>query len=342
MAALMALLDRAGGERADPQLIVGEAGMGKTALLDELVRAARHRGWRVARAAAPQGGEASAFAVVEDLARCLPEHVERLAEDDVALLRAPARDGTAGPAPVATALLRLLGVAGAAQPLLLLVDDLQWADSGSLAAICVAVGRLGQDQVAVVAAARPRPALDPRVHTWRRIELGPLPLDASSGLLRRSLADRDSPTVPDDQQAELLAEALGRCPLALVEAGRLLSADQLTGHAALPDPLPLAERLEEAWGRSWSVLPEPHRTGLLALAVTEGAGAGLTTRVLADLGLTADALDPAAADRLLDPRMDGREGRTRLAHPLIRDAILATAGMPAASARRISRTASMT
>lgn len=329
MAALTALLDRAEVERAEPLLIVGEAGMGKTALLDELVTAARRRGWRVARAAAPQGGEVSAFAVVEDLAHCLPEHLERLAEDDARLLRAPPRDGTAGPAPVAEALLRLLALAGATHPLLLLVDDLQWADSGSLAAICVAVGRLGEDRVAVVAAARPRPALDPRVHTWRRIEAGPLALDASRGLLRRSLADRDSPTVPDERQAELLAEALGRCPLALVEAGRLFSADQLTGQTALPDPLPLAERLEEAWGRSWSALPEPHRTGLLALAVTQGAGAGLTTRVLADLGLTADALDPTAADRLLDPRVDGREGRARLAHPLIGDAIVAAAGRPA-------------
>ena len=98
MAALMSLLDRAEVERADPLLVVGEAGMGKTALLDEFARAARRRGWRVARAAAPQGGDVSAFAVVEDLAHCLPEHVERLSEDDARLLRAPPRDGTVGPA----------------------------------------------------------------------------------------------------------------------------------------------------------------------------------------------------------------------------------------------------
>ena len=54
--------------------------------------------------------------------------------------------------------------------------------------------------------------------------------------------------------------------------------------------------------------------------------------MLADLGLTVDALDPAAADRLLDPRADGREGRARLAHPLIGDAIVAAAGRPAVRA----------
>ena len=328
MAALTALLDRAEVDRADPQLIVGEAGMGKTALLDELAGTARGRDWRVARAAAPQGGDVSVFTVVEDLAHCLPEHVDRLADDEARLLAAPPRDGTVGPAPVAAALLHLLEAASSDQPLLVLVDDLQWSDPGSLSAICVAVGRLGHDPVAVVAAARPRPALDPRVHTWGRIEVGPLALDASSGLLRRSLADRDCPTVPDERQAGVIAEALGRCPLALVEAGRLLSADQLTGRDALPDPLPLAERLEEAWGRSWSALPEPHRTGLLALAVTQGAGVGLTARVLADLGLGMDALDPAAADGLLDPRARSWADGARPAHPLIRDAILVAAGMP--------------
>lgn len=324
----MSLLDGAEVERADPHLVVGEAGMGKTALLDEFAGTARRRDWRVARAAAPQGGDVSAFAVVEDLAHCLPEHLDRLAVDEARLLAAPPRDGTVGPAPVATALLHLLQAASSDQPLLVLVDDLQWADPGSLAATCVAVGRLGQDQVAVVAAARPRPALDPRVHTWGRIEVGQLALDASSGLLRRSLADRGSATVLDERRAGILAEALGRCPLALVEASRLLSADQLTGRDALPDPLPLTERLEEAWGRSWSALPEPHRTGLLALAVTQGAGTGLTARVLADLGLGTDALDPAAADGLLDPRARSRADGARPAHPLIRDAILAAAGMP--------------
>ena len=62
--------------------------------------------------------------------------------------------------------------------MLLVVDDLQWADPGSLGALCVAVGRLGQEPVAVVAAARPRPALDPRVEAWERIEVGPLGLGA--------------------------------------------------------------------------------------------------------------------------------------------------------------------
>ena len=51
----MALLDRAEVERADPQLIVGEAGMGKTSLLDEFVRSARRRGWLSRTGGSPAG-----------------------------------------------------------------------------------------------------------------------------------------------------------------------------------------------------------------------------------------------------------------------------------------------
>lgn len=332
MAALTALLDRAEVERADPLLVVGEAGMGKTALLDELVRTARRRPWRVARAAAPQGADVSAFTVVEDLAHCLPEHVDRLAEEDGGLLRTPPRDGTVGPARIASALLHLLEDASVDQPVLLLVDDLQWADPGSLAALCVAVGRLGRERVAVVAAARPRPALDPRVEAWERFEVGPLALGDATGLLRRSLAEWDCPPVTDDQQAMHVAEGLGRCPLALVEAGRLLTVEQLAGDDPLPDPLPLGARLEEAWGRSWLSLAEPTRTALLVQAVTQGGGRTLTARVLTDLGLGMDALDPAAADGLLDPRARSRADGARPAHPLIRDAVLAAAGGPAVRA----------
>lgn len=331
MAALMALLDQTVVERVDPRLIVGDAGMGKTALLDEVSRAAQRRGWRVARAAAPQGGEVSPFAVVHDLAHALPEFVEQLGEDDARLLRERPRDETVGPAGVSVALLDLLEIAEVEEPVLLLVDDLQWADVGSLAALCLAVGRLGRGRVAVVGAARPRPELDPRLHTWSRIDVGPLELGAARSLLRRALADRGSATVLDEGRAGSLAESLGRCPLALVESGRLLSDDQLSGRTPLPDPIPLAERLQEAWGRSWSCLPEPTRTAVLALAVTQGARRALTARVLADLGLTSDALDPARADWLLDAG-DGTEGGARLSHPLVRDAILVAAGRSAVRA----------
>lgn len=317
------------GGHAEPLLLVGDAGMGKSALLDETARRARSRGMRLARAAAPQGGEANAFALVEDIVRCLPEDLARLPDEDAEMLHEAPRDATVGPGPVAAALLHLLVEAGQHQPLLVLVDDLHWADTGSLVALGLAVGRLGRERVSYVASARPRPALDQRLAAWTTVEVGPLGLDAAVSVLRTGLPD---PAALTNRHAGRLAESLGRCPLALVEAGRLLTAGQIAGRDPLPDPLPLSERLGAAWGRSWSDLPEPTRTALLALAVTQGAGGALTARVLSDLGLGSDALDPTAADRLLDLRAPCPGGSARLAHPLIRDAIIAAAGLGAVRA----------
>jgi hypothetical protein len=158
MNALTALLDRTEHERTDPLLVVGEAGMGKTPLLDEFARVARRRGAHVARAAAPEGGDVSAFAVIEDLAHRMSEHLDVLDEAEAELLSRSHPDGMIGP-----------------------------------------VARLGQDRVAVVAAARPRPALDPLLAAWQRLEVGPLALDSATVLLRLSLADRASRTLADDQ-----------------------------------------------------------------------------------------------------------------------------------------------
>lgn len=98
--------------------------------------------------------------------------------------------------------------------------------------------------------------------------MGPLSPGDATSLLCRSLAERGWRTVADDQRAVRVAEGLGRCPLALVEAGRLLTPGQLAGDDPLPDPMPLAGRLESAWGRSWAHLVEPTRTAVLVLAGT--------------------------------------------------------------------------
>ena len=84
---LEATLDRGPDEHPDPVLLVGDAGMGKSALLDSLARRARMRGVRVVRAAAPQGAEATSFGVVEDIARALHGTFQRLPQDDAAILR---------------------------------------------------------------------------------------------------------------------------------------------------------------------------------------------------------------------------------------------------------------
>ena len=214
----------------------------------------------------------SAFAVVEDLAHCLPEHVDRLAEEDARLLRAPPRDGTIGPARIAGALLHLLEGPAATSPCSCSSTTCSGPTPVRSAALCVAVGRLGQEPVAVV----PRPDRGPRSTPVWRPGSGTrwvrwrwaMRLPCSASAWPSGTAHRDRRPAGDGP-----GRGLGRCPLALVEAGRLLTPSQLAGEEPLPDPLPLGARLDEAWGRTWLSLPESTRTAVLALAVTQG-GAG--------------------------------------------------------------------
>ena len=114
-----------------------------------------------------------------------------------------------------SALLHLLAEAGHEQPLLILLDDLHWADSGSLAAVCLAAGRLQVEPVAVIGAARPRPPLDARLHRWRHMQVGPLDEDSAVEVLRTALPHD---VTLSGQQAQRVVTALGRCPLAITSA----------------------------------------------------------------------------------------------------------------------------
>lgn len=308
----------------DPVLLLGDAGMGKSSLLDAAADLARGRRIRVVRTRSPQGGESSPFAVVADLARGLADQLALLPDGDAAVLREAPRDGSTRSGPVATALLELLAESAHAEPLLLLLDDLQWADPGSLAAVCLAVGRLQSERVAVIGAARPRPPLHSGLRAWDTVAIGPLEMDPAVRVLRAHLPESMRTMVAADQnRLGILAERLGRCPLALVEAGRLLTGDQLAGTAPLPDPMPIDEHLLTAWGAAWAGLPAPARTATLALCVTGRFGCGLLAHMLVDLGLGPDDLAAARSERLVV----GESLHTLdLAHPLIRDAVLAAAG----------------
>ena len=73
-------------------------------------------------------------------------------------------------------------------------------------------------------------------------------------------------------------------------------------------------------------LPDPLGTAILALCVAQGSAGGLVARLLADLDLTPEHLDPVATDQLLVTRTGPGGSVADLAHPLIRDAVLAAAG----------------
>ena len=128
-------------EAAPFALVEGGAGVGKTALVE--LALARRRA-PVLRASGEPGETSVALGVLDQLLR---------------------RAGEAARPRTGEALLEWLGD----QPLVLFVDDAQWADAPSLEALVFAVRRLASERVTVIVASRP----DPRLEALRRLASGP-------------------------------------------------------------------------------------------------------------------------------------------------------------------------
>ena len=140
----------------------GEAGIGKTTLWRAGVDAARSRGYPVL-SATPTAAETSfSFAALTDLLEpVLDDALPALPEPqryalEVALLRAEAKElplNSRGVAAGVLSVLRWLAVRG---PVVVAIDDAQWLDDPSAAALGFALRRLREDSVGLLLAQRRR------------------------------------------------------------------------------------------------------------------------------------------------------------------------------------------
>jgi predicted ATPase len=150
LAALSEQLDRVRAGDGTVVLIEGAAGMGKTRLLDEVL--ARRPGFRIGSSAADPGHSMVELATLMAALSDGPDPI---------LDRAELPDSRTLPEQrywVLRDLQVLLGRAARERPVLICVDDLQWADSGTAAALRALPGRLAAVPVAWVLAFRPSPA----------------------------------------------------------------------------------------------------------------------------------------------------------------------------------------
>ena len=319
----------------DPQLaaleLVGEPGIGKTTLWQVAVGRAEERGLRVL-VARPAASEARlTFAALGDLLADVGEDtLGRLPGPqrealDVALLRAKGRRAPSRQL-VGTALLSVLRELASAGAVLVAVDDAQWLDRPTAAALEFAMRRAERVPVRVVASVRadaPRPAFlsalsDDRV---RRVVVGPLSLAA----LQRIVSDRLSVAIPRPVLVRLTDACRGNAFYAL-EIARLLA-----GGGALPppsSPFPVPDDLRALVSRRIASLPAPTRRALLTAAAL--------ARPTAD-HVDAKALDAAAAAGLVE--VDAT-GAISFAHPLFVAAVYGAAspGELTAVHRRLAAT----
>lgn len=326
LAAIDGLLDRARAGRSGTLVLRGEAGIGKSALLDHAAGAAD--GMRVLRGTGVETESGMPYAGLHLL---LGRHLDRiggLPDAQAEALRAALNMG--GPEAesdrflVGLAVLTLLADLAEEQPLLCLVDDAHWMDGASAEALLFAARRLDAEPIAVVFAARDAVAPECAAPEFvaqglPELRLRGLDGDAAAALL----ADR-APGLPGHVRREILAGAMGN-PLALLELpGR-------GGHGSAYERIlgSLAERI--------AALPEPARRLVLLVGVDDLGDAGVVVRAAGRSGAAAsiDDLEPAERAGLLRTTSDGR---LEVRHPLIRTAAVreATLGLRLAAHRALA------
>ncbi|GLY97875.1 helix-turn-helix transcriptional regulator [Actinoplanes sp. NBRC 103695] len=303
------LLSAAVADRRSGVLVLrGEAGIGKSALLR--YAAAQATGMRVLRGAGVESEAEFPFAAVHQLLRPVADLVEVIPERLRDALR-----GAFGLGPAADqdrfllslGVLSVLAEAAEERPLLCLVDDAHWLDGASAAALTFAARRLDSEGVVILFAAR-----DQAVPGLPELTLAGLDA-ASAGDL---LASRAGTPLPAAVRDSLVASTAGN-PLALLELPGALSAEQLSGRAALPDRLPVGAGVEQVF-LDRVRREDPSTQTLLLVAAAEDTGElGPVLRAAELLGVPAGALDAAEKAGLVT--IDGRTVEFR--HPLVRSAV---------------------
>ncbi|WP_327070735.1 BREX system ATP-binding domain-containing protein [Kitasatospora sp. NBC_01302] len=323
---LEAAIERAAdGGGGSAVLLRGEAGIGKSALLEWAGHRAREHGFAVLRAVGAEAETEFAFGALHQALWPLLQRSTALTSHQRDALES-AFGGRAGTPPsgfaVGAASLALLAEAARTSPLLLVLDDLHWIDSSSATVFAFLRRRCAELPLVIIGASRPEGAA---AEAWptEPVELQALSRpDAAALLLHRF------PELATTAAERLLDEAAGN-PLALVELPRQLPGEQQRGIVPLPDRLPLGRRLERMFAeRLESLTPAASRLLLLA-ALATGTDGGSGAWLCEAVGDGAEeALDRIEADGLarLDPA-----GRLVFRHPLVRTAVISCASE---SARR--------
>ncbi len=300
--------DARAGESAT-LVLVGEAGIGKTALLD--YAAERAADMRVLRARGIESEAQIPFASLLELLRpalsvldAIPAPQARALEGALALRPARAQERFA----VGAATLSALAAYAEEGPLALLIDDGHWLDGSSAEALLFAIRRLVADPIAVVIAVReddPSLFAGADLPTWR---LGGLSRDEAAPLLEGL-----TPTA-----AQRLHGATAGNPLALIALADDAHDLELAPEGA---PVLVSARVARAFLRRLGELDALARRALVLAATSDTGDLPMLERAGARLGIELSALAAAETANLVT--LDA--GSVEFRHPLVRSAIYADA-----------------
>jgi DNA-binding CsgD family transcriptional regulator len=313
IAAIRAFVDQA-AEHGGALVVSGDAGVGKTALIEAAVSDAVKAGLRLLRATGAQFEANVSFSGLHQLLfPLLGEHLDQL--DDVPRTALRSALGLhEGPAPdwmtLSHAALELLTRAASSAPILIVVDDVPWLDKASGRVLAFIARRTAGTRLGFLATMRTGDE-----GLFDQSGIGTYELRPLSRAWSQALLDSRYPALTARVRYRLLSQAQGN-PLALLELPIALN---LRSAGRIPtDPLPLTNRLQAVFAGRIGALPERTRQALL-MAVLDGTG-DLTALRYGEPESEAD--DLASADRAQVISIDSAAARVSFRHPLIRSAVV--------------------
>jgi DNA-binding CsgD family transcriptional regulator len=305
------LLGAVGRGESGALVLRGEAGMGKTALMD--YAASQGEGCTVVRAVGVESEMELPFASLHQLCLPLLEGLERLPPPQCDALRtAFGLSSSARPDQflVGLAVLTLLSDAAEGQPVICLVDDAQWLDRCSAQVLSFVARRLQAESVLMLFAERDQ---DQPTELAGLPELALEPLSTADA--RELLAASVLGPLDERVGLRIVAEARGN-PLALLELPHGLSSASLAGGFAVAPSLPLMRRVEGSFRRQVDRLPAETQRLLLVAAAEPVGDPMLLWRAAAELGIPIESGAPAEGADLITVGT-----RVTFRHPLLRSAI---------------------
>ena len=312
------------GQGATALFLEGEAGIGKTTLLHEAVAAASGAGARVLLARPAPAEAALAFAGLGDLlGDALDEVVPELPAPqanalEIALLRRQAGGGPVDAHTVSAGVLGALRVLAGWNPLVVAVDDVQWLDRGTVAALAFALRRLSEARVRLVASLRVE---DPLVRVELIEALPPeqvmrLPIGSlSAAALHRVVRLRAGRPLPRPT-LERIHELTAGNPFYALQLARSLAEDEPGAPPQIPPSLEALTR--ERLAR----LQRPVLRVLEPAALLRDPTVAILEALSNEPDRVGERLDRAVAAGVIEVSSE----RVRFAHPLLAEGMAAMIG----------------
>ncbi|HYW22687.1 MAG TPA: LuxR C-terminal-related transcriptional regulator [Terriglobales bacterium] len=313
LAAIDSLL-ASGASSSRTLILIGDPGIGKTALLTVAAARGASAGYRVLSAAGVEVEQELAFAGLHQLLRPVLPAVERLPVPQAAALRcAFGLDDSRTPDRflIGLATLSLLAEVADEEPVLVTVDDPRWLDRSSVEALAFAHRRFEAERVAVIIASFDEESVNAFGVTADRLVVEPLDDEAA-----RLLLDSRASPMDDRRRAHVLAEAAGN-PLALIELASPSGAGTAMEELSPAGTLRPTARLSHAFAGRLAHLPPHTRRFLTLAAAADGTDVRPILRAAQAEGLPDDATVSAELAGLIS--VDANELHFR--HPLVRSVV---------------------